>query len=42
MMGPELVPDMAGEIAQCLRVLAALPEDWGLISSAHTVAHNQP
>lgn len=29
-----------GEMAQLLRVLAALPEDSSLILSTHTVAHN--
>jgi hypothetical protein len=28
-----------GEMAQQLRELAALPEDWGLIPSTHMAAH---
>lgn len=30
-----------GEIAQWLRALAILPEDWGLVPSTRMVAHNQ-
>ena len=33
---------MAGEVAQRLRALAALPEDLGLILSSHMLAHSHP
>jgi hypothetical protein len=37
---PPRVGEKAGEMAQCLRALAALAEDLGPIPSNHMVAHN--
>jgi hypothetical protein len=32
----------AGEMAQWLRALAALPDDWGSIPSSHMAIYNYP
>lgn len=37
----EIIVDGAGEMAQKIRAMTALPEDLGWIPSTHNVAHNQ-